>query len=49
MIGPDLLGEMEEKMSMIKKRLKEAHDRKNSYANAKRLDRNYEASNMVFV
>jgi len=48
-IGPDLIQEMEEKMSIIKQRLKEAHDRKKSYVDAKQLDRNYEVGNMVFI
>lgn len=48
-IGPDLLREMEEKIFVIKQRLKESHDRKKSYIDAKWLDRNYEVGNMVFV
>ena len=40
---------MEEKIYVIKKRLKESRDRKKSYADAKRLEGNYEAGDMVFV
>lgn len=48
-IGPDLLREMEEKMYSIKQRIKEARDRKKSYADAKQLDRSYEADENVLV
>eukprot|EP00253_Pinus_taeda_P011577 PITA_11577 len=41
MLGPEMLQEMEEQMATIKQRLKEARDRQKSYADAKRIDRNF--------
>jgi hypothetical protein len=50
MLGPEMLQEMEEQMATIKhKRLKEARDRQKSYADAKRIDRNFEEGSQVFI
>ena len=42
MIGPDLIQETEEKVKMIRERLKVATDRQKSYADMKRKDIRYE-------
>ena len=49
MLGPEMLQEMEEQMATIKQRLKEARDRQKSYADAKRIDRNFEEGSQVFI
>ena len=49
MIGPDLIQEIEEKMKMIRKRLKVATDRRKSYADMKRKDIRYEIGEKVFL
>eukprot|EP00253_Pinus_taeda_P020615 PITA_20615 len=49
LIGPEVVQEMEEQMTMIKKRLKEAQDRQKSYADAHRVDRSYEVGDRVFL
>ena len=43
MIGPDLIQEIEEKVKMIRERLKVATNRQKSYANMKRKDIRYES------
>ena len=48
-IGPELIHEMEAQVSQIRQRLKEAHDRQKSYADAHRSDRRYEVGDQVFV
>ena len=48
-IGLDLIRETEEKVKMIKERLKVATDRQKSYANMKRKDIRYEVSEKVFL
>ena len=48
-IGPDLIQETEEKVKMIRKRLKMATDRQKSYADMKRKDIRYEISEKVFL
>ena len=48
-IGPELIQEMEEQFVQIRQRLKEAQDRKKSYANAHRVDRSYKVGDAVFV
>ena len=40
---------MEEQMTMIRGRLKEAQDRQKSYVNAHRVDRTYEVVDRVFL
>lgn len=48
MLGLELLQEMEERMDMIKKRLKEARDHQKMYSNAKLVDRgSYNEGSMV--
>lgn len=49
MLGREILQEMEEQMATIKQRLKEARNRQKSYANAKRVDRNFEEGSQVFI
>ena len=46
LVGPKLLQEMEEQVVEIRKRLKEAHDRQKSYADAHRTDRSYEVGDL---
>ena len=48
-IGPDLIQETEEKVKMIRKRLKVATNRQNSYADSKRKDMRYEIDEKVFL
>ena len=48
-IGPDLIQETEEKVKMIKERLKVATDRQKSYADMKRKDIRYEIGEKVFL
>ena len=49
MIGPDLIQETEEKVKMIRERLKVAIDRHKSYADMKRKDIRYEIGEKVFL
>ena len=49
LIGPDLIQETEEKVKMIRERLKVATDRQKSYADMKRKDIRYEISEKVFL
>ena len=48
-IGPDLIQEIEEKVKMIRERLKVATDRQKSYADMKRKDIRYEIGEKVFL
>ena len=48
-IGPDLIQETEEKVKIIREKLKVATDRQKSYANMKRKDIRYEISEKVFL
>ena len=48
-IGPDLIQETEEKVKMIRERLKVANDRHKSYADMKRKDIRYEIGEKVFL
>ena len=48
-IGPDLIQETEEKVKMIRERLKVAKDRQKSYADMKRKDIRYEIGEKVFL
>ena len=48
-IGPDLIRETEEKVKMIRERLKVATDRQKSYADMKRKDIRYEIGEKVFL
>ena len=49
LIGPELIQEMEEQMTTIRARLKEAQDRQKSYADAHRIDRSYEVGDKLFL
>ena len=49
MIGPDLIKESEEKVKMIRERLKVATDRQKSYADMKRKAIRYKISEKVFL
>ena len=49
MIGPDLIQETEEKVKMIKERLKVATDRHKSYVDMKRKEIRYEIDEKVFL
>ena len=46
---PEVVQDMEEQMTMIRERLKEAQDRQKSYVDAHRVDRNYEVGDRVFL
>ena len=48
-IDPDLIQETEEKVKMIRERLKEVADRQKSYVDLKRNDIQYEISKKVFL
>ena len=48
-IGPDLIQEIDEKVKMIRERLKVVTDRQKSYANMKRKDIRYEIGEKVFL
>ena len=48
-INPDLIQETEEKVKMIRERLKVAADRQKTYANLKRKDIQYEIGEKVFL
>ena len=48
-IGPGLIRETEEKVKMIRERLKVANDRQKSYADMKRKDIRYEIEDKVFL
>ena len=48
-IGPDLIQETEEKVKMIRERLKIANDRQTSYVDMKRKDIRYEIGEKVFL
>ena len=48
-IGPDLIRETEEKVKMIRERLKVATDRQKSYVDMKRKDIRYEIGQKVFL
>ena len=48
-IGPDIVKDTEEKVQVIRQRLKVASDRQNSYADLKRKDIEYEVSDKVFL
>ena len=48
-IGPDLIQETEEKVKMIRERLKVANDRQKSYVDMKRKDIRYEIGKKVFL
>ena len=49
MIGPDIVKDIEEKVQVIRKRLKVASDRHKSYADLKRKDIEYEVGDKVFL
>ena len=48
MIGTDLIQEIDEKVKMIRQRLKVVVDRQKSYADLKRKDIQYEIDEKVF-
>ena len=45
---PEEIQEMEEKMKIIRQRIKEAQDRQKSYADAHRVDHSYKVEDRVF-
>ena len=49
MIGPDIVKDTEEKVQVIRQRLKVASDRQKSYADMKSKDIEYEVSHKVFL
>ena len=49
LIGPDLVKDTEEKVQVIRQRLKAASDRQKSYANLKRRDIEYNVGDKVFL
>ena len=49
LIGPDLVQQTDEKIRLIKSRLKAAQDRQKSYSDLKRNDVEYEAGTKVFL
>ena len=48
-LGPELVTDTEDKIKVIRKRLKEAADRQKSYADLKRKDIEYAVGDMVFL
>ena len=48
-IGPDIVKDTEEKVQVLRQRLKAANDRKKSYADLKRRDIEYEVGDKVFL
>ena len=48
-IGPDIVKDIEEKVQVIRQRLKAASDRKKSYADLKKRDIEYEVGDKVFL
>ena len=48
-IGPDIVKDTEEKVQVIRQRLKAANDRQKSYADLKRRDIEYEVGDKVFL
>ena len=48
-MGPDIVKDTEEKVQVIRKRLKAASDRQKSYADLKRRDIAYEVGDKVFL
>ena len=49
MIGPDIVKDTEEKVQVIRQRLKAASDRQKSYVDLKRKDNEYEVGDKVFL
>ena len=49
LIGPDIVKDTEEKVQVIRQRLKAASDRQKSYANLKRRDIEYNVGDKVFL
>ena len=49
MIGPDIVKDTEEKVQVIRQRLKAANDQQKSYADLKRRDIEYEVGDKVFI
>ena len=49
MIGPDIVTNTEEKVQVIRQRLRAASDRQKSYADQKRRDIKYEVGDKVFL
>ena len=49
MIGPNIVKDTEEKVQVIRQRLKAASDRQKSYADLKRRDIEYEVGDKVFL
>ena len=49
MIGPDIVKDIEEKVQVIRQRLKEASDRQKTYADLKRRDIEYDVGDKVFL
>eukprot|EP00253_Pinus_taeda_P018817 PITA_18817 len=49
LIGPEVVQEMEEQMTMIRGRLKEAQDRQKIYVVTHQIDRSYEVEDRVFL
>ena len=46
-VGPELIQDMEEQVIQIRRRLKESHDRKKTYADAHRIDQSYKMGDQV--
>ena len=49
LFGPDLIKESEQKVKLIRDRLKVAQSRQKSYADAKRKERVYEVGDRVYL
>ena len=49
MIGPDIVKDTEEKVQVVRQRLKAASDRQKSYANLKWRDIEYNVGDNVFL
>ena len=48
-MGPEAIQEMEKRMKTIRQRIKEAQDRKKSYADACWVNRSYKVDDRVFL
>ena len=49
LVGPEAIQEMEGQMQTIIQKIKEAQDRQKGYADAHRVDHNYEVGDRVFL
>ena len=48
-IGPQLVKEMEQQVTLIRQCLREAQDRQKKYSDVKRIDQEYQVGDRVFL